>query len=59
MDSMHKHLANKCPLRLPIKKAKVSYLQHWSVMRDFEIVIDDTRARTKTTTMTLTRSQSG
>jgi hypothetical protein len=36
MDSMHKHLANKCPVRFPNKKAEVATSS--GVVSDFEIV---------------------
>jgi hypothetical protein len=36
MDSMHKHLANKCPLPFPNKKAEVAISS--GVATDFEIV---------------------
>jgi hypothetical protein len=36
MDSMHKHLANKCPVRFPNKKAEVAISS--GVVTDFEIL---------------------
>jgi hypothetical protein len=36
MDSMHKHLVNKCPVRFPNKKAEVA--TSGGVATDFEIV---------------------
>jgi hypothetical protein len=68
MDSMHKHLANKCPVRFPNKKAEVAASS--GAVSDFEIATatgaekhkdddssddDDDNTTTKTMELAMTR----